>query len=88
MAQAPQVRRQAAERKGRGSQTTWNQANAMFEWLEIPADFKLITGGAATKVKKTDAYRDLAHAVNVRLGLSRPSECGTVIKRNPALVLS
>ena len=87
MAQAPQVRRQAAERKGRGSQTSWYQANAMLKWVEIPANFKLITGGAATnqvvagsKVKKTDAYRDLAHAVNLRLGYSRPSEMWDVNK--------
>ena len=71
----------STDRKGRGSQTTWFQANAILEWLETPANFKLITGGASqnqviagSKLKKTDAYRELANAVNLRLGYSRPSE--------------
>ena len=53
----------------------------MLEWLEKPENFKLITGGASqnhvvagSKLKKTDAYRELALAVNERLGLNRPSE--------------
>ena len=59
----------------------WYQANAILEWLESPANFKLITGGvsqsqviAGFKLKKTDAYRELAKHVNERLGYTRPSE--------------
>ena len=81
MAQASQNRGQSSDRKGRGTQTTWYQANAMLEWLEKPENFKLITGGASqnlvvagSKLKKTDAYRELALAVNERLGLTRPSK--------------
>ena len=81
MAQASQISGHSADRKGRGTQTTWSQANAILEWLEIPANFKLITGGASqnqvisgSKLKKSDAYRDLAQAVNKRFGYSRPSE--------------
>ena len=92
MAQATQVRRQSADRKGRGSQTTWYQANAMLEWIETPADFKLITGGAATnqvvagsKVKKTYVYRDLESKTG---DTADPARCGTSIKLNPALILS
>ena len=81
MSQASQIPAQPADRKGRGSQTTWGQANAILEWLEVPANFKLITGGASqnhviagSKLKKTDAYRELALAVNKRFDYSRPSE--------------
>ena len=71
MAHASQISGHSADRKGRGTQTTWSQANAILNWLEIPANFKFITGGAS---QKSDAYRDLAQAVNKRFGYSRPSE--------------
>lgn len=69
------------DRKGRGSQTTWSQLSAILEWLEISSNFKLITGGASqnhvvagSKLKKTDAYRDLANFINAKLGYTRPCE--------------
>lgn len=64
------------EKRGRGTKTTYAQLNAVLEWLEKPQNFKLITGGASQnqviaglKLKKSDAYRELANAVNERLGM-------------------
>ena len=60
---------------GRGEKTTWAQADAMIEWLEIEKNYRLITGAAAkdvgsvtagAKVRKADAYSDLADNVNSR----------------------
>ena len=52
---------------GRGAKITWGQRLAMIEWLEVEANFKLITGGAATgpvvaskKLTKTAAFDSLA----------------------------
>ena len=66
-----------SDKRGRGPRTTWQQLSAVLEWLEIPKNFKLITGGASQghviaglKLKKTDAYRELASFVNDRLGKS------------------
>ena len=62
---------------GRGEATTWAQRLCMLEWLDIPANFKLITGDASsalksvvagTKLKKTDAYNELASHVNMKCG--------------------
>lgn len=81
MSQASQNLGKSADRKGRGTQTSWGQLNAILEWLEIPSNFRLITGGASqnqviagSKLKKTDAYRELAQAVNTRFNYDRPSE--------------
>ena len=64
---------------GRGKATTWQQRSAILEWLEVPANFKLITGGtqpgpvvAGKKLKKTDAYNQLAAYVNEKLEYSDP----------------
>ena len=59
------------------AQTTWSQRQKIIEWLEIPANFNLITGQATknmngivagSKLKKTDAYRELADYVNEACG--------------------
>ena len=66
---------------GRGKATTWQQRSIILEWLEIPSNFRLITGGtqpgpviAGKKLKKSDAYNQLAAFVNEKLGYSDPSE--------------
>ena len=62
----------------RGSATSWLQQTAMIDWLSIPRNFKLITGGkqadlkgvvAGAKLKKSDAYGELAENVNQKSGL-------------------
>jgi len=59
------------------AQTTWFQRLKIVEWLEVPANFNLITGQATgnmngivagAKVKKTDAYGDLADHINAVCG--------------------
>jgi hypothetical protein len=66
-------------KEGRGANTTFVQKHRMIEWLELKngANFKLITGGGSTlmksvvagaKLKKTDAYDELAEHVNQRCG--------------------
>ena len=66
---------------GRGKATSYPQRSAILEWLETPANFRLITGGtqarpviAGEKLKKTDAYNQLAVFVNLRLKYTDPSE--------------
>jgi hypothetical protein len=60
-----------------GAKTSWYQSIAMIEWLEIPANFRLITGAAqkdvgrhlaGAKLTKTAAYADLATYVNQKCG--------------------
>ena len=48
----------------RGQTSNFYQVTALIIWLEIPLNFKLITGGAAkgpvvagAKLKKSDAYK-------------------------------
>ena len=36
----------------RGNATTWAQKQAMVEWLEIPVNFRLITGSATSTMKQ------------------------------------
>jgi len=59
------------------AQTTWSQRLKIVERLEIPANFMLITGQATknmngiisgSKLKKTNAYTDLADYVNAACG--------------------
>jgi len=59
------------------AQTTWFQRLKIVEWLEVPANFNLITGQATgnmngivagAKVKKTDAYGELADHINAVCG--------------------
>ena len=54
---------------------------SVLEWLEIPANFKLITGGtkegpvvAGKKLKKTDAYASLAAYVNEDMSFTLPED--------------
>ena len=70
---------EAQKASGRGERTTWAQAEAMIEWLEIEKHYRLITGvgakdtgsvTAGAKVRKTDAYSDLEDHVNPRCGTS------------------
>ena len=70
---------------GRGPKTTWAQIIAMIEWLENPVNFRLITGGAqkdvgsvvaGAKLKKVDAYKDIADAVNEKCGTHWTKEIG------------
>ena len=62
---------------GRGKTMTWQLRAAVLEWLEIPANFKLITGGtkegpvvAGKKLKKSDGYASLADFINAKMGFS------------------
>ena len=63
------------EKRGRGAKkTNYSQLNAVLECL------KFITGGAShnqvisgLKLKTSDAYKELANAVNDRLGNHSPS---------------
>ena len=57
---------QEQRKSGRGGKTTWAQIQAMLEWLEVPNNFRLITGAAqkdvgsvtaGAKLKKVDGYR-------------------------------
>ena len=64
---------------GRTEKTTWSQINAVLEFLEIPSNFRLITGSssptavvAGSKVRKADAYKDLGNWVNSKLGYTNP----------------
>ncbi|KAI9328143.1 hypothetical protein BDR26DRAFT_874399 [Obelidium mucronatum] len=74
----------AAKVKPSAKHTTPAQRNAIVAWLEIPANFKLITGSAAfnrtivagAKLKKSDAYRALADHVNVVTSAGWTSEQG------------
>lgn len=66
---------------GRGKATTASQRSFILEWLETPANFRLITGGtqagpviARKKLKKTDAYNQLAAFINLKLNYTDPSE--------------
>ena len=66
---------------GRGKATSYPQRSAILEWLETPANFRLITGGtqagpvvAGKKLKKTDAYNQLAAFINRTLKYTDPSE--------------
>jgi hypothetical protein len=69
----------AANRRGRGGNTTWSQRIAILEWLEMPPgdNFRLITGAATTtmrsvvagvKLTKDTAYAELAEYVNQTRG--------------------
>jgi len=58
---------------GRGTQTTHSQRLAIVTWLKKPSNFNLITGKAVStttsvvagkKLRKADAYADLAVYVN------------------------
>ena len=58
---------------GRTAATSWNQKQAILSWLEVPTNFKLITGGLQQEMKsvvagqqltKTAAYQQLAESVN------------------------
>ena len=55
---------------------TWQLRAAVLEWLEVPATFKLITGGkegpvvAGKKLKKSDGYASLANFINAVMGFS------------------
>ena len=56
---------------------TWQLRAAVLEWLEVPANFKLITGGtkegsvvAGKKLKKSDGYASLADFINAKMGFS------------------
>jgi hypothetical protein len=61
---------------GRTQKTTWQQKTAMLEWMEwSPRNFQLITGSvvpgavvAGSKLKKRDAYKELADYVNQHCG--------------------
>jgi hypothetical protein len=66
-------------KRDRGGKTTWFQREAMLQWLEVEANFKLMTGEAThgmklvvagAKVTKSAAYQDLAHYVNQKCGTS------------------
>ena len=61
--------------KGRGSRTTGAQLLALVEWLQVEKNYDLITGAAqkklggveaGVKLKKTDAYKELALFVNAK----------------------
>ncbi|KAI9319581.1 hypothetical protein BDR26DRAFT_884634 [Obelidium mucronatum] len=64
--------------------TTPAQRKAILAWLEIPSNFRLITGSAAfnqkvvagAKLKKTDAYKSLAEHVNDVTGAGWTAEQG------------
>jgi hypothetical protein len=63
-------------RVGRDKQSSWAQKMAIVEWLEIPENFKLITGSiafnstvvAGKKTKKLDGYKSLGDYVNEKCG--------------------
>jgi hypothetical protein len=66
-------------KKGRSASTTWQQKAAMVNWLEAPGgkNFRWINGSAqsdlssvvaGSKLRKVDAYNDLADFVNQRCG--------------------
>ena len=64
--------------KIRGPKTSYYQQLAMIEWLEVPANFRLLTGAAqkdvgkvvaGAKLKKDQAYSDLMNHVNQKCGL-------------------
>lgn len=67
---------------GRGKATTKQQRCAVLDWLEIPANFKFITRGVppgppvvgGRKLKKSDAYKQLAQHVNDELGYSSSAQ--------------
>lgn len=66
---------------GRGEQMNYAQIAHVLDWLEVESNFKLITGGndqqevvAGSKLKKTDAYKDLGDYVNEKMGYMRPPE--------------
>ena len=57
----------------RGAKTTYYQQLAMIEWLEVPINFRLITGAAqkdvgkvvaGAKLKKEQGYADMMAHVN------------------------
>lgn len=64
--------------------TTRVQRCLIVEWLELPANFKLITGSAAinskvtagVKLKRTDAYKALAETVSKGSGIAWTPEHG------------
>ena len=56
---------------------TWQLRAAVLERLEVPANFKLITGGtkegpvvAGKKLKKSDGYASLADFINAKMRFS------------------
>lgn len=66
---------------GRGKATTHSQRLAILQWLDTPANFRLVTGGtlagpvvSGKKLKKTDAYNQLAAFINRTLKYTDPSE--------------
>ena len=66
---------------GRGKATSYPQCSAILEWLETPANFRLITGGtpagpvvAGKNLKKIDAYNRLAAFINRTLTYTDPLE--------------
>lgn len=74
-----------ANKEGRGDKTSYYQRLRMVEWLEAPPgdNFKLITGDgqgkmknvvAGAKLKKKDAYTELADFVNQQCGSSWTAE--------------
>ena len=78
------------QRRDRGGKTTWFQCEAMLQWLEVEANFKLMTGEAThgmrlvvagAKVTKATAYNDLALHVNQKCNTNWDKE-----KHNSGLV--
>ena len=63
----------------RGVKTTYYQQLAMIEWLEVPVNFRLITGAAqkdvgkvvaGAKLKKEQGYADMMAHVNQKCACS------------------
>lgn len=75
------LKREVMATTGRGKATSYPQRSAILEWLENPVNFRLITGGtqpgpvvAGKKLKKSDAYNQLAAFVNRTLKYTDPTE--------------
>ena len=71
-------KQQIEPEKGRGTKTTAPQLLAMIKWLQVEKNYDLITGAAqkkspgveaGAKLKKTEAYKDLALFVTQKLML-------------------
>ena len=72
-ASKPDTAKKNEGKRGREVKTTCGQVSAMIEWLEVPTNFRLITGAAqkdvktvtaGAKLKKIDAYRGIADNVD------------------------
>jgi hypothetical protein len=81
---------------GRGEQTTNAQRNLILQWLEIPANFALVTGDATknmstviagAKLSKNAGYKMLSIFINQHLPTSNWSQdnAGTRLKSYVAL---